>query len=342
MEYTGKIKKLNHVVISDPSYDSSVGTRYEKKRINGHDWLVHLYINPIEEELDNHIVKSNNFILLIKKYKGACKIENEDTIEFSEAINLKQYNIDMDTACVAFGINNKAKKIIDSKDNFQPDCAIKTGTDGVFGYAMEGTIGNKLEFLLLTGSVEEFFMDQDELFDYIKEQFELTELEKKDFTLVGEDQVLDIGDKVEVYSCSIAQKNHYLEDIRNIDYKSKTAGMEITKVDLEGNVIDKTILGDNDKKVQNPINIEVTKRWYDYETGYRYKGIICDKKLERELKKMGLEICSTETEKSNKKESASFIACFSEFDIVKILERNNEITEEKVDNCDMEKEDLEL
>ena len=118
--------------------------------------------------------------------------------------------------------------------------------------------------------------------------------------------------------------------------------MEITKVDLDGNVIDKTILGDNDKKVKNPINIEVTKRWYDYETGYRYKGIICDKKLERELKEMGLEICSAKAEKSNKKESDSFIAYFSEFDIVKILERNNEIKEEKVDDCDMEKGELEL
>ena len=45
MKYSGKIKELNHIVVSDPSYDKKVFCRYEYENINGKDWLVDLDIN---------------------------------------------------------------------------------------------------------------------------------------------------------------------------------------------------------------------------------------------------------------------------------------------------------
>ena len=32
LRYKGKIKELNHIIISDPSYDESVTCRYEKNK----------------------------------------------------------------------------------------------------------------------------------------------------------------------------------------------------------------------------------------------------------------------------------------------------------------------
>ena len=40
MRYKGKIRELNHIIISDPSYDESVTCRYENNNLKEKDWYV--------------------------------------------------------------------------------------------------------------------------------------------------------------------------------------------------------------------------------------------------------------------------------------------------------------
>ena len=86
----------------------------------------------------------------------------------------------MDSACVALGLNDKAKEIIDCVDEWQPLCAIETGTDGTFGELLEGTEKGKLRFLFIEGYFNRDLINQDELLEYLKEQFEITDLVMED------------------------------------------------------------------------------------------------------------------------------------------------------------------
>lgn len=81
--------------------------------------------------------------------------------------------------CIALGINKNANEIIESKDEWQPDCAIRTGSDGIFGEVIEGLDDNKdLQFVLIYGSFDNELCDENNLIDYLEEQFEITELSK--------------------------------------------------------------------------------------------------------------------------------------------------------------------
>lgn len=50
MRYKGKIKELNHIIITDPSYDESVTCRYEKNNLKEKDWYVDIDIKPTIEK----------------------------------------------------------------------------------------------------------------------------------------------------------------------------------------------------------------------------------------------------------------------------------------------------
>lgn len=179
MKYKGKIDNINHIVISDPMYKEGVWCRYEKKDLNLKDWIVNLGIYPTEMKLDDFLIKGTNFFLLLQENENACSLSDDWNLSYLKDIELKEYTIGMDSACVALGINNNAKKIINSKEEWQPSCAIKTGTDGIFGEISEGLKDDKLSFLLITGYVEEEFINQNELFEYLKNQFEITDLIKE-------------------------------------------------------------------------------------------------------------------------------------------------------------------
>ena len=87
--------------------------------------------------------------------------------------------IGMDSACVAIGINEKAKEIVDIRNEWQPECALKTLTDGLFGMVTEGKLNNELKFICLSS-----FLDEDteysieDVIDYLQYQLNISELEK--------------------------------------------------------------------------------------------------------------------------------------------------------------------
>ena len=144
MRYKGKIKEINHIIVSDPSYDETVACRYERKEINKKNWKVSIDIKPdvMVEEISN-------------------------------------VDIGMDTASVAIGINGNAKEIIDSRNDWQPECCLNTLTDGLFGTVKEGKISDDIVFICISGYL---YIDTgysiEDIIQYLQEQLEITDLEK--------------------------------------------------------------------------------------------------------------------------------------------------------------------
>lgn len=168
MKYKGKIEKLDHIVLSDPSYDKDVLCRYEKDNINGRNWLVNLEIAP--DGVDNV------FVMTLRRNKNFL-IRNSQMLVPTET-EINKYALGMDTACMAMGINAIAKEINSCRDDWQPDCAIGTGTDGLFGEVHEGLLGDELQFLVIDGIVYSGFCSEDELLEYLTNNFEIKDLEK--------------------------------------------------------------------------------------------------------------------------------------------------------------------
>lgn len=338
MKFKGKIDNLNHIVVSDPTYDKDVWCRYEKNNLKEKDWIVNLDIYSTETKIDDYNIKGVEFLLLIKKNEYDCNIDEDGNLSYLKDIELKDYTIGMDSACVALGLNDNAKEIVDSQEEWQPPCAIRTGTDGTFGDVSEGIKDGELCFLFVTGYFDEDFINQNELFDYLVNQFQIKELSKEDFDLVGDNRVLNKGDKVEVLSCAITNDVGGTTMIRNSRYGSEIDGMNLTIENPDGTV-EHTILESHDKLVDYPIEIEVIDGFYDYETGYNYKGKINDEKLIEEFRKFGTTGFKPDDYKKyeNKslyedalKASKNYepsIVHFSEFDVIKLLEKstNNEM-----------------
>ncbi len=170
MNYVGKIDSINHIVASDPCYEEDIWCRYERDNINGKDWFVELKVNKEEE--------GYNFLMLLKKNKENSKFIKND-IEYLSDITAKEYKIGMDTACVVLGINEIAEKSKKYHDEWQPSSALRTGSDGLFGYILEGTKNDELQFVSIDGYISEDMIDEQEIIDYLKTNFEIKDLIKE-------------------------------------------------------------------------------------------------------------------------------------------------------------------
>lgn len=179
MRYKGKIEELNHIIISDPSYDESVTCRYEKNNLKEKDWFVDIDIKPVVEKIENFTVRGTEFFLFLSKDRRLSKLEENGTIRYLSGIEFEETEIGMDTACVALGIDEKADEIIELRDDWQPECSLNTLTDGFFGKVKEGKMLDHTVFIWLSG-----YLDEDtgysieEIVDYLQYQLNITELEK--------------------------------------------------------------------------------------------------------------------------------------------------------------------
>lgn len=179
MRYRGKIKELNHIVISDPSYDESVTCRYEKDNLKEKDWYVDIDIKPTVDKIEDLTIKGTEFFLFLSKDRRLSELRENGTIRYLSGIELEETEIGMDTACVALGINEKADEIIELRDDWQPECSLNTLTDGFFGTVKEGKIGEDAVFIWLSGYLsEDTGYSIDEIVDYLEYQLNITELEK--------------------------------------------------------------------------------------------------------------------------------------------------------------------
>lgn len=180
MRYKGKIKKLDHIVISDPTYDESVTCRYERTNLNEENWLVDIDIKKVVDKIEDFTINGTEFFLFLCKDKKLGKLRENGTINYLKGIKIEETEIGMDTACVAIGIDEKAKEIIELRDEWQPDGSLNTLTDGFFGTVKEGKIEDDIVFIWLSGYLsEDTGYSIDEIIDYLKYQLNIVELQKE-------------------------------------------------------------------------------------------------------------------------------------------------------------------
>ena len=192
MRYKGKIKELNHIIISDPSYDENVTCRYEKDNLKEKNWNVDIDIHPTVNKIEDFTIKGTEFFMLLSKDRRLSELKENGTIKYINKIELEETEIGMDTACVALGINEKADEIIELRDNWQPEYSLNTLTDGFFGTVKEGKMLNDTVFIWLSG-----YLDEDtgysikDIVDYLQYQLNIVNLEKDiDKSLLIEQQNL--------------------------------------------------------------------------------------------------------------------------------------------------------
>ena len=212
MRYRGKIKELNHIIISDPSYDESVTCRYERTNLKKENWFVDIDIKPVIEQMENFTIKGTEFFLFLCKDKRLGELKENGTISYLKGINLEETEIGMDTACIALGTNDKAKEIIELRNDWQPECSLNTLTDGLFGVVKEGKIENDIVFIWLSG-----YLDEDtgysieDVIKYLQYQLNIEDLQK------------DISNPI------VLKQEIVLEKMKNLSLKFK----ELTKEDLK-------------------------------------------------------------------------------------------------------------
>ena len=179
MRYKGKIKELNHIVISDPTYGEDVWCRYEKNNINQKNWKVDIDIHQVEDKFEEITIKGTEFFLCMYRNSKVCQLENEGTIKTLKGVKISETEIGMDTACVSLGINEKAKEIIELQEEWQPECSLNTLTDGIFGKVKEGKLGNNIVFIWVSGYLcEDTGYSMEDIIDYLQYQLNITGLEK--------------------------------------------------------------------------------------------------------------------------------------------------------------------
>lgn len=187
MRYNGKIEKLNHIVVSDPSYDKDVTCRYEKNGMNEKDWEIDIDIENVEDRYGKYTFKGTEFYIFLVKDRINAELRYKGTIKCLSSIKIKETEIGMDTDCVALGINEKADEIIEVQDIWQPEESIKTLTDGLFGTVKEGTKNGKTVFIWISGYItDDAGYSIQDIVDYIKYQFNVKDLTK------GIKRVIDI------------------------------------------------------------------------------------------------------------------------------------------------------
>lgn len=321
MRFKGLVEKINNIVISDPAYKSGVWCRYENKNIKGNNWKAELELEE-KEEIE--------ISLLLKKNDNDCGFDG-DEITYSSDIQLEKYRIGMDTACVALGINDKAKEIIKSRGEWQPPCALKTGTDGYFGEVLEGKRNDEVVFLMIFGYLDkEWFYSVSDIFDYLKTQFELKDLKIEKNVSVINSAELTKGAIVELNTCCIKNDVGGTKIIRNKSYDDPLDGMQLTVENFDG-TISETTLHSDDGVVDKQIVAEILSGSYDYETGYNFKGKIIDNSLVEDFRKIGTTGYKPEDykeygnklyeeTKEKRKNYDPSIVYFSEFDISKVIE----------------------
>lgn len=195
MKGKGKIKKLEKIVMTDPHYKSDVWCRYEKKFDKIEDWQVQFLIRDYEDNLkwQNEDIKISGieYAILFKRPDFKSELLDIERISYERGIELKKYQIGVDTAQVAFGANDRAEEIIEySQDidkldvgellaNYNPDFAISTASDGLFGNIQEGTKNGETQFIFLAGFFDEYAEIENvkDLMSYFETQFKIEDIE---------------------------------------------------------------------------------------------------------------------------------------------------------------------
>ncbi len=159
MEFQGICRTLDRIVVSDPSYADGVWCRYERNDIGGKDWRVHGFIKEVADTFDYEgesiPVSGVEFLVGICAPGETLILREDGSFAHSERVKVNDFEIGMDTACIGLGVNDVADEIKASRDEWQPDCCLKTLTDGMFGSVQEGVRDDKVRFLVISGYLDD-------------------------------------------------------------------------------------------------------------------------------------------------------------------------------------------
>lgn len=180
MFYKGQINKIKKAVVSDPSYGEDVWCRYEGHNFAHGPWNVQLLVKNVEDVVDGFELKAIEFDLLL--YTGNEKLfdlkKDGSGFIYPPFVKTKEFEIGMDTACVALGINEVADEIKASIDEWKPGCALNTMTDGLFGNVFEGTCHGKTHLLYVAGALDaDTGYSAEDVVTYLVNGFQIKNLE---------------------------------------------------------------------------------------------------------------------------------------------------------------------
>jgi len=176
--YRGKIKNINHILITDPGYIGDEWCRYEKDNIGGKDWRVDIQICDISEKYMGIHIKGIEFRMIIQSSDKNFLLFKDGIRSFDNVI-MNRTKIGMDSACIAFGIDEYAEEIKKTQDEWQPECSLKTLTDGIFGEVLEGVLDDNVVFIGFDGYLSESTgYSKEDILNYICKQFKIEDLQK--------------------------------------------------------------------------------------------------------------------------------------------------------------------
>lgn len=198
LKYVGEIKNLKHLIVTDPHYGKDIACRYEKEFSKPEDWEVNLLIikRNYYDEYNGHKLHITGFdisLLLVEKEKKktnfVVQLTDEGNIEYTRILKGKEYQIGMDTAQVALGVNENAKEISDyyksydndslDLDGYRPYFSLETLTDGLFGTVREFKYLSDYYGIAIQGWLDGDTKYNEEMIrDYFKERFQIQNLKK--------------------------------------------------------------------------------------------------------------------------------------------------------------------
>lgn len=114
MNFTGMISKINHIIVSDPSYDKNVWCRYENDHFNANNWTADIQLQDVDETIEGYYITGTDIGIMLHHPSVNARME-QDRIRFPSIYKLNKYTIGMDRACVSIGVNEKASEIANEK-----------------------------------------------------------------------------------------------------------------------------------------------------------------------------------------------------------------------------------
>ena len=258
MRYNGKIKELNHIVISDPSYNKDVSCRYERNNLNAKDWIVDIDMQKVNTPINDEInLEGTDIFILLHNPKTHCELKNEGSFSYLSENKITETDIGIDTACVALGINKFAKEINNSTEDWQPDCSLRTLSDGIFGSVKEGKVGEDINFIWISG-----YLDSDtgysfeDIIDYLERQLNITELKynhEKTFSLKQEQLLEKITEVAKSFKENTKEETKLLSYFKDIGIKNDPISLNDASRVL--NLLNKR----NELRKQNLLDGEIEK-----------------------------------------------------------------------------------
>lgn len=155
MKFSGICKSIDRIVVSDSSYKDDVWCRYENKNVNGQNWKVHGFITDYAEQIEGLDVKGQKVVVCLSAPDEYVELHEDGSFASYARTKIKEFTIGMDSACVGFGVNERADEIKARRDEWQPNCCLRTCTDGIFGKVFEGNCDDSTRFIVISGSFDE-------------------------------------------------------------------------------------------------------------------------------------------------------------------------------------------